>query len=88
MAVLNPFVGQDLSILSTEISTADLEALADFIDDGTIQLVIDRTYTLQETPEAISYLETGHASAKVVITSRSTIDERSWRARRRVVVIG
>lgn len=52
----------------TEISTADLEALADFIDDGTIQLVIDWRYTLQETPEAISYLETGHASGKVVIT--------------------
>lgn len=61
-AVLNPLVEQELGILSTEISTAD------FIDGGTIQVVIDRTYTLQETPEAISYLETGHASAKVVIT--------------------
>lgn len=65
-AVLNPFVGQELGILLTEISTADLEALADFIEDGTIQLVIDWRYTLQETPEAISYLETG--SGKVVIT--------------------
>lgn len=61
-------MGQELSILSTEISTADLEAVADFIDDGTIQLVIDRTYTLQKTPEAIRYLETGHASGKGVIT--------------------
>jgi NADPH:quinone reductase-like Zn-dependent oxidoreductase len=87
-AVLNPFVGQELGVLSTEISTADLEALADFIDDGTIQLVIDRTYTVQETPEAISYLETGHVSGKVVITVTYTIDERSWRARRRVVGIG
>lgn len=67
-AVLNPFVGQELGIFLTEISTADLEALADFIDDGTIQLVIDWRYTLQETPGAISYLETGHASGKVVIT--------------------
>jgi NADPH:quinone reductase-like Zn-dependent oxidoreductase len=30
--------------------------------------VIDRTYPLGETAEAIRYLETGHARAKIVIT--------------------
>jgi NADPH:quinone reductase-like Zn-dependent oxidoreductase len=29
--------------------------------------VIDRTYQLSETPEAVRYLETGHARGKVVI---------------------
>jgi hypothetical protein len=30
--------------------------------------VIDRTYPLTDVPEAISYLELGHARAKVTIT--------------------
>ena len=30
--------------------------------------MIDRTYPLRETPEAIRYLEQGHARGKVVIT--------------------
>jgi NADPH:quinone reductase-like Zn-dependent oxidoreductase len=30
--------------------------------------VIDRTYALGEVPEAIRYLERGHAQGKVVIT--------------------
>jgi NADPH:quinone reductase-like Zn-dependent oxidoreductase len=30
--------------------------------------VIDRTYSLSETPEAIRYLEAAHARGKVVIT--------------------
>jgi NADPH:quinone reductase-like Zn-dependent oxidoreductase len=30
--------------------------------------VIDRTYPLREVPEAIRYLEAGHAKGKVVIT--------------------
>ena len=30
--------------------------------------VIDRQYPLQEVPEAIRYLEEGHARGKVVIT--------------------
>jgi NADPH:quinone reductase-like Zn-dependent oxidoreductase len=30
--------------------------------------VIDRTYSVSEVPEAIRYLEEGHARGKVVIT--------------------
>jgi NADPH:quinone reductase-like Zn-dependent oxidoreductase len=30
--------------------------------------VIDRTYSLREVPEAIRYLEEGHARGKVVIS--------------------
>jgi NADPH:quinone reductase-like Zn-dependent oxidoreductase len=35
---------------------------------GKMTPVIDRTYKLSETPEALRYLETGHARGKVVIT--------------------
>jgi len=32
--------------------------------------VIDRTYPFVELPEAIRYLEQGHARGKVVVTAR------------------
>jgi NADPH:quinone reductase-like Zn-dependent oxidoreductase len=46
----------------------DLVALQKLLEAGKIMPVIDRTYPLSEAPEAIRYLETGHARAKVVIT--------------------
>jgi NADPH:quinone reductase-like Zn-dependent oxidoreductase len=42
--------------------------LRDLLLAGQISPVIDRTYPLSEVPEAIRYLEQGHASGKVVIT--------------------
>jgi NADPH:quinone reductase-like Zn-dependent oxidoreductase len=33
-----------------------------------VKPVIDRTYKLSDVPEAIRYLEQGHARGKVVIT--------------------
>jgi NADPH:quinone reductase-like Zn-dependent oxidoreductase len=38
------------------------------IEVGKIFPVIDRSYTLEQVPEAIGYLEKGHACGKVVIT--------------------
>jgi len=38
------------------------------IEAGTVRPVIDRTYPLAEVPDAIRYLETMRARAKVVIT--------------------
>jgi NADPH:quinone reductase-like Zn-dependent oxidoreductase len=35
---------------------------------GKIKAVIDRTYKLSDLPDAIRYLEQGHARGKVVIT--------------------
>lgn len=67
-AIVDPFVDQRLETLSTEISAGDLDLLSDLVDDGSIRPVIDRSYTLQEVPEAIRYLETGRARGKVVIT--------------------
>jgi len=46
----------------------DLEFLKDLFESGKIKSVIDRIYTLSDVPEAISYLEEGHARGKVVIT--------------------
>jgi len=46
---------------------ADLEALRELIDAGKLRPVIDRRYPLAEVPEAISYVEQGHARGKVII---------------------
>jgi NADPH:quinone reductase-like Zn-dependent oxidoreductase len=45
----------------------DLLRLSELVDSGTLMPVIDRTYPLAETPEAMTYVGTGHAHGKVVI---------------------
>jgi NADPH:quinone reductase-like Zn-dependent oxidoreductase len=45
----------------------DLIILKDLIEDGSVTTVIDRTYSLNEVPEAHRYIEQGHARGKVII---------------------
>jgi NADPH:quinone reductase-like Zn-dependent oxidoreductase len=47
---------------------ADLAVLAGLFEAGKVTPVIDRRYALSEVPEALHYLEAGHAKGKVVIT--------------------
>lgn len=46
----------------------DLLFIKDLLEAGKVVPVIDRSYPFSETPEAIRYLEKGHAQGKVVIT--------------------
>jgi NADPH:quinone reductase-like Zn-dependent oxidoreductase len=66
--VLSPFVSQRLGPFEAKPSKEDLQVLKELIEAGKVSPVIDRTYPLSETPEAIRYLEEGHARGKVVIT--------------------
>jgi len=50
----------------------DLIVLKELIEAGKITPVIDRTYPLNETPDAFQYLDEGHARGKVVITVEHT----------------
>lgn len=45
----------------------DLLALSELISAGKLTTVIDRTYRLDQTPEAMTYVGAGHARGKVVI---------------------
>lgn len=48
----------------------DLAYLRDLVEAGTLRPAIDRTYPLAEAREAVRYVGTGQARAKVVITAR------------------
>jgi NADPH:quinone reductase-like Zn-dependent oxidoreductase len=65
--MLSPFVGQKLVTFVNKENQEDLIVLGELIESGKITPVIDRTYPLAEVPEAIGYLEEGHARGKVVI---------------------
>ena len=66
--VLSWFVTQNLSMVLTSGSKDDLNLMAKLLEAGTIKPVIDRCYRLTEVPEAIQYVEAGHARGKVIIT--------------------
>ena len=66
--ILSPFVRQKLtSLFSLERPKGDLQFLRELVEAGKVTPVVDRTYTLNEVPEAIQYLHEGHARGKVVI---------------------
>ena len=51
-----------------KVNKDDLAALAALMADGKLAPAIDRRYPLNQTAEAMRYVDTGHARAKVVIT--------------------
>jgi NADPH:quinone reductase-like Zn-dependent oxidoreductase len=51
----------------------DLVFMKELLEAGKVVPVIDRRYALSEVPEAIRYLEEGHAQGKVVITARRVV---------------
>lgn len=57
-----------ISLLAAKAVTKDLEFVIKLVAEGKIKPVIDRTYPLKETPDAIKYLKQGHAQGKVVIS--------------------
>jgi NADPH:quinone reductase-like Zn-dependent oxidoreductase len=66
--LLFPFVGQNLGTFVSSENHEDMLVLKDLIESGKVTPIIDRTFPLAEAPEAIRYLEEGHARGKVVVT--------------------
>lgn len=52
---------------SAQPNKKDLNIIKEYLENGKLKPVIDRRYTLEETAEAIAYLEEGHARGKVII---------------------
>ncbi len=66
--LLKPFVKQQMGFMISTINRDDLLHLRDLMQSGKVNPVIDRRYNgLTELPEAIRYVEEGHARGKVVI---------------------
>jgi len=64
---LSPFVTQKITSVHAKPNKEDLTIIGEFMAAGKVTSVIDRRYSLSEVPEAIRYLEEGHARGKVVI---------------------
>jgi NADPH:quinone reductase-like Zn-dependent oxidoreductase len=67
--MLSPFMSQKFSMMLAELNKDDLVTLGALMQSGKVTPVIDRRYRLSETPEALRYLEKGHARGKVVVTA-------------------
>lgn len=66
--VWSRFSSRKLTGLLAKSNKEDLTILHDLMATGKVKPVIDRHYSLSELPEAIRYLEQGHARGKVVVT--------------------
>ncbi len=67
-AVLFQFGSQTLGNFLLTQKLEDLVALKEMVEAGQVTPVMDRTYSLSETAEAIDHVGMGHARGKVAIT--------------------
>ena len=65
--VVSRFVSQNLVPVIANPNPPDLQLLRELLASGKLVPVIDKIYPLSEVPEAIRYLEAGHARGKVLI---------------------
>lgn len=70
--VLSRFVSENLTALMAKRSNEDLTTMCELMKAGKVTPVIDKRYRLSEAPEAMRYLETGHARGKVIVTVEQT----------------
>jgi NADPH:quinone reductase-like Zn-dependent oxidoreductase len=66
--LLSRLVSQKMAFVGAKSSKEDLTMARELMASGQLTPVIDRRYPLSEVPEALRYLESGHARGKVVIT--------------------
>ena len=66
--VVNGVVRQRLRPFIAKPNRADLLTLTGLVEEGKLTPVLDRTYPLADTAEALRHVEQGHARGKVVIT--------------------
>lgn len=57
-----------MGALTSQPNQKDIVYLKELLEAGKVKPVIDRSYPLNGVPEALRYLEEGHAKGKVVIT--------------------
>jgi len=65
--IISPFTAQKFTTIFAELNAKDLGTMAELMESGKVTPVIDRTYRLSESADALRYLEKGHARGKVVV---------------------
>jgi NADPH:quinone reductase-like Zn-dependent oxidoreductase len=65
--VQSRFVNEKFIAYIAAFNKKDVTVLADLLQSGKMTPVIDKTYTLDQTADALRYLEQGHARGKVVV---------------------
>ena len=66
--LISPFLQQRLVLLLAKERSSDYERLTDLIESGQVTPSLDRTYSLEEVPQAMRQLETGQIRGKLAIT--------------------
>lgn len=64
----SPFVGQTLRPFISKPNHQDLLVLKQLVESGDVTTVIDRTFPLDQAPDAMRYLGERHTQGKTVIT--------------------
>lgn len=64
----SPFTSREIRPFAARSSADDLSTLTGYTEAGRVTPVIDRTYPLSSTAEALCYYSEGHVRGKVIIT--------------------
>jgi NADPH:quinone reductase-like Zn-dependent oxidoreductase len=59
---------QTMTFFIAKLTREDLQVMRELIEAGKVTPVVERTYPLSETADALRYLGEGHAQGKIVIT--------------------
>lgn len=69
---LGPFIsmtsGKKMGNLMAKANQKDLVFIKELLEASKIKPILDKRYTLSQVPDALRYLEEGHAMGKIVIT--------------------
>lgn len=67
-SMVGPATGRSLGVLAVKQGPAHFEPLAALVAEGEVQVHVDRTFSLDQVPEALAYVGQGRALGKVVVT--------------------
>ena len=70
--LLSMFVRQRLAMLASKERATDLDRLDEYLEAGTVRPTIDRTYPLDQVPDAMRHLEAGMFAARSPSPSPAT----------------
>ncbi len=68
MQIMSLFASQSLMMMMAKANRQDLATLAELMSTSKIRAAIDRCYPLHQVPDAIRYVEAGHARGKVIVS--------------------